>query len=178
VIQRVKKILDAHEIQHAVIGAMAMAARGFPRFTLDFDFLTTNKSVLDLAIWQELIHDKIVVDVRKGDFDDPLAGVVRIGDPAEVDIVVGKWKWEQRVVNEAEPLQIAGMLVPVAKASDLILMKLNAGGYQAHLDILGLLEVGPREQLIAEVDAKLGDFPSTAEKTARTMWATILAESP
>lgn len=177
-IQRVQKVLEAHEIQHAVIGAMAMAARGFPRFTLDFDFLTTDKSVLDLVLWEDLVHDKIVVDVRKGDFDDPLAGVVRIGDPGEVDIVVGKWKWEQRVVDEAEPLQIAGMLLPVAKASDLILMKLNAGGYQAHLDVLGLLEVGPREQLIAEVDAKLGDFPSTAEKAARTMWATILAESP
>ena len=176
-IQRVKQILDDLGVQYAVIGAMAMAARGFPRFTLDFDFLTTNQAVLEAKIWDELVRESIVVDVRKGDFDDPLAGVVRIGEPGEVDVIVGKWKWEQHVVESAEPLRVAGMVLPVAKTSDLILMKLNSGGYQSRLDVMGLLEVGPREQLIAEVEVKLGDLPSTAEKDARTMWAEILSAS-
>jgi hypothetical protein len=177
VIQRVKGILDAQGVRYAVIGAMAMAARGYPRFTLDFDLLTTNKTVLEPKVWQELVADHVAVDIRKGEFDDPLAGVVRIGDPGDVDVVVGRWKWEHRVVEEAEPLQIAGMSLPVARTSDLILMKLNAGGYQSRLDAAQLLEVGPREQLIAEVEAKLGDFPSTAEKEARKMWMSILNES-
>jgi hypothetical protein len=175
VIQRVKEILDRLGVQYAVIGAMAMAARGFPRFTLDFGFLTTDKGVLDPDAWRDLVRQGIVVDVRKGDFDDPLAGVVRVGDPAEVDVVVGKWKWEQRVIESAEPLQVAGITLPVAKASDLILMKLNSGGYKGRLDIIGLLEVGPREKLIADVEAKLGDFPPTLEKEARAMWAEILS---
>ena len=70
--------------------------------------------VFDTSVWAELIRDGIVVDVRRGDFDDPLDGVIRVGDPGEVDVVVGKWKWEQRVVDNAEPLQIAGILMPVA----------------------------------------------------------------
>src|SRR5712691_667266 len=143
---------------------MAMAARGYPRFTLDFDLLTTNKAVLAPKVWEELTRDGIAVDVRQGDFDDPLAGVVRIGDPAEIDVVVGKWKWEQRVIESAEPLQIAGTTLPVATASDLILLKLSSGGLKSRLDVIGLLEVGPREELIARVESKLGDFPSTAEK--------------
>jgi hypothetical protein len=175
VIQLVKEILDRLGVQYAVIGAMAMAARGFPRFTLDFDFLTMDKGVLDPDAWRDLVRQGIVVDVRKGDFDDPLAGVVRVGDPAEVDVVVGKWKWEQRVIESAEPLQVAGITLPVAKASDLILMKLNSGGYKGRLDIIGLLEVGPREKLIADVEAKLGDLPPTLEKEARAMWAEILS---
>src|ERR1051325_4876985 len=154
---------------------MAMAARGFPRFTLDFDLLTTDKRVLDSATWEQLVRDVIAVDVRKGDLDDPLAGVVRVGDPGEVDVVVGKWTWEQRIVEGAEPLQIAGTTLPVAKAGDLILMKLNAGGVKSRLDVLGLLEVGPREQLIAEVESKLGELPSEAERDARAMWAEILS---
>jgi hypothetical protein len=176
VIQRVREILDHLGAQYAVIGAMAMAARGYPRFTLDFDFLTTDKGVLKAEAWETLVRDGIVVDVRKGEFDDPLAGVVRVGDPAEVDVVVGKWKWEQNVIENAELLQVAGMTLPVAKASDIILTKLNAGGYKSRLDVMGLLEVGPREQLIAEVEAKLGDFPSTAEQEARAMWKVILTE--
>ena len=91
-------------------------------------------------------------------------------------MVVGKWKWEQAVIENAELLQVAGMTLPVAKASDIILTKLNAGGYKSRFDIMGLLEHGPREQLIAEVEAKLGDFPSTAEKEARAMWKAILTE--
>ena len=176
-IERVKRILDRLGVQYAVIGGMAMAARGFPRFTLDFDLLTTNKAVLDLDVWEELVGEGIAVDVRKGDFDDPLAGVVRIGDPGDVDVVVGRWKWEQRAVESAEPLPIAGMTLPVAKTSDLILMKLNAGGYQSRADVMALLDVGPREQLIAEVEQKLGDLPSTSEKDARTMWSEILGAS-
>ena len=176
-IQRVTAILDKLGVKYAVIGAMAMAARGFPRFTLDFDLLTTNQAVFDTSVWAELIRDGIVVDVRRGDFDDPLDGVIRVGDPGEVDVVVGKWKWEQRVVDNAEPLQIAGILMPVAATSDLILMKLNAGGYQSRLDVIGLLEHGAREQLIGEVEQKLGDLPSIAERDARAMWKVILSDS-
>lgn len=39
-IQQVRTILDRHGVRYAVIGAMAMAVRGYPRFTLDFDLLT------------------------------------------------------------------------------------------------------------------------------------------
>src|ERR1051325_1709418 len=145
---------------------MAMAARGFPRFTLDFDLLTTDKRVLDSATWEQLVRDVIAVDVRKGDLDDPLAGVVRVGDPGEVDVVVGKWTWEQRIVAGAEPLQIAGTPLPVAKAGDLILMKLNAGGIKRRLDVLGLLEVGPREKPIAGGGGKLGGAPPRARSGA------------
>ena len=173
----VQAILNANDIHHAVIGAVALAARGAPRSTYDFDLLTTDKRVFSPELWSELVREGIPVDIRKGDFDDPLGGLVRIGTRQEqVDVVVGKWKWEQRVVDNAESLDIAGIAIPVATASDLILMKLNAGGIKSHLDVIALLEHGPREQLIAEVESKLGELPSTAEKDARAMWAEILSE--
>ena len=46
---------------------------------------------------------------------------------------------------------------------------------KSRLDVMGLLEVGPREQLVAEVEQKLGDLASDAEKDARKMWAEILS---
>ena len=102
--------------------------------------------------------------------------MIRIGPPTEqVDVVVGKWKWEHRAIEQAEIASVEGTPMPVARPSDLILMKLNAGGYQDRLDVLRLLEVGPREQLIAEVESKLGDLPSTAEKDARKIWAEFLS---
>jgi hypothetical protein len=176
--QRVRAILDAHEIRYAVIGAVALAARGAPRSTYDFDVLTTDKRVFSQELWSDLVRDRVPVDIRKGDFDDPLGGVIRIGPPSEqVDVVVGKWRWEHRAVESAEMADVQGIPMRVAIASDLILMKLNAGGYQDRMDVHALLEVGPRDQLIADVESKLGDLPSTAEKDARDLWQTILSES-
>jgi hypothetical protein len=174
----VRAILEAEGIRYAVIGAIALAARGAARSSYDFDLLTTDKRVFSPDLWAQLSEAGITVDIRKGDFDDPLAGVIRIGPPQEqVDVVVGKWKWEHRAVEDAQVADVEGIPMRVALPSDLILMKLNAGGYMDRQDIHRLLEIGPRAQLIAEVEQKLGDFPSTAEKEARAMWAEILSES-
>lgn len=68
------------------------------------------------------------------------------------------------------------MTLPVVTTSDLILLKLNAGGIKSRLDILGLLEVGPREQLIAEVQAKFAELPSSTESEIRALWTAVLNE--
>jgi hypothetical protein len=47
-----------------------MAAHGVSRSTFDIDFLTTDRRVLDAAMWVI----EAVVEVRPGDADDPLAG--------------------------------------------------------------------------------------------------------
>ena len=65
VIVRVQAILDQNRIQYALIGGMAVAARGYPRFTIDFDFLTTDRRVLQATLWDELRNSGIGVDVRK-----------------------------------------------------------------------------------------------------------------
>ena len=169
---RVLEILDGLGVEYAVVGAVAVAARGAVRSTLDFDLLTTDTRVLQPAHWAKLRN--IDVDVRKGDFDDPLAGVVRIGSkPEQIDIVVGKWKWEQRVIERAEIANVQGTMLRVPLTSDLILLKLAAGGPIDQQDIVRLLAVGPRDQLISEVDEKIGDLPADA----RDLWQRLLTAS-
>jgi hypothetical protein len=175
--ERVRTILEAHGVQYAVIGAVALAARGAPRSSYDFDLLTTDRRVFAPEMWAPLVDTGVAVDIRKGDFDDPLDGVIRIGPPQEqVDLVVGKWKWEQRAIESAQVAEIAGTPMPVALAGDLILMKLNAGGYQDRQDIHRLLNAGDRDKLIIEVTEKLADFPAAARREARKMWNAILRE--
>jgi hypothetical protein len=48
-IEPVTRVLDAAEVSYALIGAHAMAARGYPRFTVDVDLLTTDTRVLERA---------------------------------------------------------------------------------------------------------------------------------
>jgi hypothetical protein len=75
-LEPVRRVLDGSGVRYALIGAHAMAARGYPRFTVDVDLLTTDPRVLDAAFWAALERDGTQVDARRGDADDPLGGVV------------------------------------------------------------------------------------------------------
>lgn len=172
--QRVVARLNEIGVRFAVIGAVAVAARGAPRSTLDFDLFTTDRRVLQEAIWDGLRDSGVIVDVRKGDFDDPLAGVVRIGSkPEQIDIVVGRRKWEERVIERAEAVEIADLSLRVPRTSDLLLLKLAAGGPIDQQDIIRLLAVGPRDSLVAEVNEKIEDLPPEA----KSLWEKIVAET-
>jgi hypothetical protein len=154
--------LDAANARHALIGAGAMAVHGVSRATLDFDLLTTEWSALDEGSWERLRRDGIDVDVRRGDPEDPLAGVVRFRTKGErsIDLVVGRHSWQERIVQRAEKRTVEDVVIPVVRAADLILSKLFAGGFQDAWDIEQLLAASDREALAAEVEERLGELPS------------------
>ena len=155
----VLRVLDAMGARYALIGAHAMAARGYPRFTVDIDILTADARVLDRPTWAELEGTGAVVERRRGDPDDPLGGVVRIQqvDVPDVDIVLGKWKWEANVIDRAEPMALGDVSVPVPRLADLILLKLAAGGSLDLHDATVLLTLGDRDALAREIEERLPD---------------------
>jgi len=174
VIDRVQNILDRLGVTYALAGGMAVIARGYARFTVDLDLLTTDARVLQPAIWNELREAGIAVDVRKGDFDDPLAGVVRIGTkPESIDGGVGRWKWEQGVTDRADPLDVARRLIGVPITSDLILLKLSAAGSIDQQHIIRLLAVCRRDRLIGEVNGRISELPLDAQE----LWTRLITAS-
>jgi len=171
--RRVRAILDSMGVQYALIGGWAVGLRGYVRLTTDTDFLTVDRRVLDANVWGELTSEGIHVDPRKGDFDDPLGGVVHIGSkPDEIDIVVGKWKFEKRIIERAEPMLFHGATMPVPSTSDLILLKLAAGGAQDYADAYQLLKFGPRDELVAAVKSEISTLPQDAQ----ALWKRLVAE--
>ena len=176
---RVRAILDANDIQYALIGGWAVGLRGYIRATTDTDFLTVDRRVLNREMWHELIAEGIHVDPRKGDFDDPLGGVVHIGPkPDEVDVVVGKWKFELHVIERAKPLVFHGATVPVPTTSDLILLKLAAGGAQDYADAYQLLNVGPQAELIDAINREIDTLPQDAQKLWQRRLAEVIPPAP
>ena len=158
-LERVTRCLASAAVPHALIGAAALAAAGVSRSTYDVDLLTTDRRVLDEDLWGPLRTTGTAIEVRRGDFDDPLAGVVRIGSPGErpVDVVVGRHAWQARAIQRAR-----GGLgpAPVVAPRDLVLLKLYAGGPQDLWDVRELLALPTAAQLIAEVEADLADLPA------------------
>jgi len=166
---RVMASLDGRGIPHALIGAAALAASGVARSTLDLDLLTLDARVLDEAPWTSFRASGVDVEIRRGDADDPLAGVVRIAMAGErpVDIVLGRYAWQRRAVERALRLPDGGRVV---QARDLVLLKLYAGGAQDLWDIRQLVAALVGTSLVADVDADLGDLPPGA----RALWASAL----
>jgi hypothetical protein len=127
----------------ALIGAGAMSARGVARGTAVLDLLSHGAPVLKDATWRALTASGVVVDVRRGDPFDPLAGVVRVHDAQEhVDVVVGWWRWMERVARQAPVATVLGQPLPVATVADLVPLKLYAGGSRDRWGIEALLAGG------------------------------------
>jgi hypothetical protein len=154
-LDRVCDVLDQHSIGYALIGAAALAVYGVARSTFDIDLLATDRGVLDAALWTAFGDQ---AEIRRGDADDPLAGVVRItsGDDRPIDIVVGKLAWQTRAVDRARPF---GDRAPVVEACDLVLLKLYAGGDQDLWDVRELLKQSDRS-LHSAVTAALDGLPA------------------
>lgn len=172
-VERVAAILDGAGARYAVIGAAAMAVHGVGRSTRDIDLLTLSAEWIDAARWARLSDAGVKVSVARGHADDPLAGVLRFDQAGErpVDLVVGRYRWQQRLLERAEPAVYGGARLPTALARDLVLLKLFAGGSQDAWDIEQLLAGPDGDTLIADVTGDIEDLPAPC----RALWRRILA---
>jgi len=172
-LEPVRRALDALGARYALIGAHAMAARGYPRSTVDIDLLTSDTRVFDAATWVDLTRGGAHSDARRGDVDDPLGGVVHIllDDGTDVDVIVTKWKWETDILERAEEFSIGGAPIRVPRIADLILLKLAAGGQLDLRDAAALLALSDRGTTVREVEAHIADI----RPDVRHAWRELLA---
>jgi hypothetical protein len=166
--------LESLEVRFALIGAAALAIHGSSRATLDIDLLLTDARVLDPKIWSGVLAATVEVTIRKGDLDDPLAGVVRLSAEGEreVDLVIGKRGWQREVIERAVPSSYASVDLPVVEPADLVLLKLYAGGPQDAWDIRQLLSAESPPQWAETTAERVFALP----EDARRLWETILKE--
>lgn len=156
----------------ALIGAEALALRGVSRATADRDLLATDPRALEPALWAALGEIGVRVEIRRGDAEDPLAGVVRFAADGErpVDLVVGRGGWQTRILHRAPLLDLGEVAVAVPGAADLVLLKLYAGGPQDAWDIAQLLNGDDREAVIDEVRERLEELPADCLR----LWESLL----
>jgi hypothetical protein len=167
-LDRVAAVLSERGTAHALIGAAALAVHGVSRSTLDQDLLVDDRRVLDSEFWRPLATEAVVV-IRRGDRDDPLAGVVRISRETDrvVDVVVGRHAWQRDVLARATAVGDGGLRV--VERPDLILLKLYAGGSQDKWDIEQLLALDAGVETRSAVDERLGVLP----ERSREIWALL-----
>jgi predicted nucleotidyltransferase len=165
--------LRHRDVPHALIGAAALALHGVSRSTFDQDLLVVDERVLADSFWRDF-EPGARVEIRRGDRDDPLAGVVRLqaGDERDVDLVVGRSGWQREMLDRAEPI-VEGVGLAVVRAADLILLKLYAGGSQDRWDIEQLLALDQARTIRQEVERRL---PALPDRSA-TLWRRLVADA-
>jgi hypothetical protein len=167
--------LEAAGIAYALIGAAALAVHGISRSTLDVDLFAVDRSCLARRFWAALEHQGIEVEIRQGDADDPLLGVVRFSAATArpVDLVIGRLSWQRDTLARAGRGWVGNLEVPVLRPADLVLLKLYAGGPQDAWDIAQLLFVADRQTLVREVEGHLAALPAAAV----SLWRRIAGDA-
>lgn len=165
---RVSATLREAGIPSALVGAGALAVYGVSRSTLDQDLLVTDRRALDRSLWRSL---RASVDIRVGDDDDPLAGVVRISDAGErdVDVIVGRHRWQQECVEAATLVTHPSGTIAVVAPEGLVLLKLYAGGAQDLWDVQQL-----RAALGPPLDAAVHGLVDRLPTDAREAWRSLV----
>jgi hypothetical protein len=155
----VAAVLEQAGIPHALVGAAALAVHGVSRSTVDQDLLVTDRRALNPDMWRGL--PGVSVDVRRGDSDDPLAGVIRFtaSGQRDVDIIVGRHAWQSSMLARAQRVPLGERTIPVVGVADLILLKLYAGGVQDRWDIAQLLAASGSPEVEDAVERGLAKLP-------------------
>jgi predicted nucleotidyltransferase len=157
---------------YALIGALAVSARGKPRATHDIDLLlSADRTYFTDTLPQLAEHLGGHCEQHKGAPGDPIAYLARIYDEQGaplIDCLQAQWKWEDEMIQAAEPVALGDVQIPVLKPEDLVVLKLRAGGPQDVLDAQELIRVVTFEHLdrkrvtnmakLARVDKKLAQL--------------------
>ena len=169
-VRSVRAVLDERQARYILIGAHAAAFYGVIRSTKDIDLFTIDRSVLREEIWSGVDARTTVLS---GDALDPLAGTVRfINGIEQVDLVVGKWKFERAIVERAESRPFDDGMILVPRAADVVLLKVAAGGPQDLWDVHELMNHVDRQAVIDEVDSRIEQLPADG----RALWTRVRSE--
>lgn len=164
--------LERAEVRYCVIGGVALAVHGYARYTSDVDLLTMDRRVLDETFWKSAEH---AVEVRVGDVDDPLGGVVRWPSTPPHDLLLGRGHAMQYALDTA--LRDDVLDAPVATALALVLLKLEAGGPHDRNDIVALAAAQQALGTYDWRDAIAAHLPHLSP-SARAAWERVAPDLP
>ena len=149
--EEVAGVLESHGVEAVVIGAVALAAHGYVRFTEDLDLgVSTDLGTLGQTA-AALRTAGFDVELREPDGQDPLGGVVDVRGPFGLVQIVNFGGRFPAVIegglSQAETVTRPGSQLRIVPLPHLVALKLYAGGVKSHADIVELLSRNPDADL-------------------------------
>lgn len=138
---RMQTALESKGIESAVIGAIALAVWGEPRYTRDVDL----KVQLSRGDAGRLLDAIPASCTPLGDAPQDLlerAGMIFVKDEADVriDLLLADVEFDRQAIARAAPVDIApGVKARVCTAEDLIIYKLISTREKDHVDVVSIV---------------------------------------
>jgi len=149
--ERVAVLLQGHRIPAVVIGAVALAAYNYVRFTEDLDLGVDVELSEMRTLVTALREDGFTAELREPHGDDPLGGVIDVSGPFGLVQIVNFGDRFPAAIHDAlagdEILVTPGGHLRVVPLPQLVALKLYAGGSKARADIVELLRRNPHADL-------------------------------
>jgi hypothetical protein len=126
-------------VPHAVMGAVALAVHGAPRYSSDLDLLAVDPAILHPGFWKDA--PVAPLEIRRGEPEDPIGGLVLFGaapGSLPVDLVLGKGFAARQALSTALFNDL--LQCPVVTPEGLALLKLEAGGIRDLQDLVALAQ--------------------------------------
>lgn len=151
--EEVTGILESRGVGAVVIGAVALAAHGYVRFTEDLDLgVNTDLATLN-QVADSLRTAGFEVELREPDGQDPLGGVVDVrGAFGLVQIVNYGGRFPAVIdggIAAADTVIRPGSRLRIVPLPHLVALKLYAGGTKSRADIVELLARNPDADVAA-----------------------------
>lgn len=153
VAERIATMLGESKVPVVVIGAVALAAHRYTRFTEDID-LGVLASQTEMQRLTDLLRaEGFDVAFHQPDADDPLGGVIDVSGPFGLVQIINFEDRFPAIIHDA--LADADMRVRpdsalrIVPIPQLVALKLYAGGWKSHADIVELLRRNPDVDLDA-----------------------------
>jgi len=151
--EEVTGMLESRGVGALVIGAVALAAHGYVRFTEDLTLgVNTDLGTL-IQVADALQTAGFEVELREPDGQDPLGGVVDIRGPFGLIQIVNYGGRFPAVIDgglaAADAVIRSGSRLRIVPLPHLVALKLYAGGTKSRADIVELLARNPDADMAA-----------------------------
>ena len=141
-LQDVAKVVERHEGRAAVIGGIAVIARGVPRLTRDIDVAVAGQDLTVAELADELssagIEPRIADALAFAEESQVLLARHRESG-IEIDVSRAWLPFELEALAAASPVSLGGVRLAIAQAEDLIIFKAVAWRPQDQQDVERLL---------------------------------------
>ena len=146
---KVIKLLNKLRIPYAIVGAFAASFYGLVRASLDADAVISvekNKKKLEKLL-SSLKKEAWKTDIRQGDSNDPVRGVINIEDKFKnrVDLLTGISGMKEDVFDRVMPASFLKTKIKIVGIEDFIAMKIFAGSAKDIQDAIGVLQVSTKK---------------------------------
>src|SRR6201998_648301 len=160
-------VLAPRSIDYAVMCPLAASLHGAGRASLDADLVVSASEMEGTRIDEALKRPGLTTELRRGDLEDAIPGLVRVSDSFgnQVDVLLGIRGLDPKAFSRTVEVPLEGTRLRFVGREDFIAMKVAAGGPIDLLDAENAIAADPKSldvELVRNLGLRFGTSASVS----------------